>query len=528
MRRYTSRHFRISPRLLTTVLLLSAAAAPAEAAPRQMRTPAPPTVQQSPDPLIVVVSLRKQRLAVYGRDNAIVETSPVSSGTDEFPTPTGIFSVIGKEVEHESNIYEGAAMPFMQRLTWTGTAMHAGNLPGYPASHGCIRLPYSFSEKLFSITQINTRVIVTRDDVAPRRFSHPKLFTPPVEPLPANQPMVQAVTSKVASLAAMPPVLAAPAPLADPSVLRPTARAKARFADTSRLFDAIKPAEAARGIIWDNVKAANRALEAAKADINSLQNAIEDAERDAEKLKRAKAAAEAQLGAVMKKAEAARTVAAIEAAAKAEDAAEARLLDAVAKHDAAIEAAALLRSGMPGLSAKRQEAEAARRNLDDDLKRTTQALKDAQSAYGLSKREDNRYSKPVSVFISRKNQRLYVRQGFDPVLEVPVVIEQADEPLGTHVYTAMSVKNGDTLEWSVMSFGGTVAEEPVRRGRGRQPQAETKPVTSAARALDRIQIPQEALEAISDVVKPGSSLIVSDEGTSQYFGGGTDFTVAVR
>jgi hypothetical protein len=160
---------------VSTIVLASALAltglAPATAAPRNRpEAPPVPAVQvtpSTPDPLIVVVSLRKQKLTVFNR-NGSVTTSPVSSGTAEFPTPTGVFSVIGKAVEHESNIYEGASMPFMQRLTWTGTAMHAGHLPGYPASHGCIRLPYAFSEKLFEMTQINTRVIVTRDDVAPQ------------------------------------------------------------------------------------------------------------------------------------------------------------------------------------------------------------------------------------------------------------------------------------------------------------------------------------------------------------------------
>ena len=511
---------------LMAALSLSVALTPAQANPRQPRMPAPPVVHQTPDPLIVVVSLRKQRLNVFDKDGRVIGSSPVSSGTSEFPTPTGIFSVIGKAVEHESNIYEGAQMPFMQRLTWTGTAMHAGHLPGYPASHGCIRLPHAFSEALYGMTQINTRVIVTRDDAAPRPFSHPKLFVPPVEPLPANQPMVQAVTSKVASLAVT-PVLAAPLPMVNPGQLRLTPRAKAKFAETTRLFDAIKPVEAARGVVWENVKAANRALEAAKADINSLQSAIEDAGRDAEKLKRAKAVAESVLAGVMKRAEAARTLAAMEAAAKAEDAAEARLLDAVAKHDAAVEATALLQSGMTALTAKRQAAETARRALDDDLKQSNQALKDAQTAYSVSKREDARYSKPVSVFVSRKDQRLYVRQGFDAVLEVPVVIDSPGEALGTHLYTAMSVKNGATLTWSVMSFNSSDSEEPVRRGKGRQQAAATVAPT-AARALDRIQFPPEALEAITDVVKPGSSLIISDDSTSQYFGDGTDFTVAVR
>ncbi len=499
---------------------MNALTAPALAAPRQA-SEAPPAIQASPDPLIVVVSLRKQRLSVFDKNGHVVD-SPVSSGNAEFPTPTGIFSVIGKEVEHESNIYEGAAMPYMQRLTWTGTAMHAGNLPGYPASHGCIRLPYNFSKRLFEMTSMNTRVIVTRDEAAPMPISHPSLFVPPVEAQPEDQPMVQALTSRVASLAVT-PAMAAPVPVTRSNQLPLTAKAKARFAETAKLFEAIKPTEAARAAVWDNVKAANRTLEEARSNINSLQSTIDDAQRDADKLRRAKVAAESQLAAVMRKAESARSPEAIDAAAKAEDAAEARLLDAVGKHDAAIDAVALLKSGMPGLVSKRQAAEVTRRALGDELKRSNQALKDAQGAYGLAKREDNRYSKPVSVFVSRKDRRLYVRQGFDPVLEVPVVIEQADQALGTHVFTAMSVKNGTSLQWSVVSLNGGSADED-RRGKKK---AEGKPV-SATKALDRIAFPPEALAAIADVVKPGSSLIVSDEGTSQYFGGGTDFTVAVK
>lgn len=520
MRRISSRDSSLSSRLLTALVCISAVATPALAAPRQ--PDAATAVQAAPEPLVVVVSLRKQRLTVFDKNGHVVD-SPISSGQPEFPTPTGIFSVIGKEVEHESNIYEGAQMPYMQRLTWTGTALHAGNLPGYPASHGCIRLPYNFSKRLFEMTQMNTRVIVTRDDVAPMAISHPNLFVPPVEAQPEGQPMVQAVTSKIASLEATPP-MAAPIAITGSNRLPLTAKAKARAAETAKLFDAIKPAEAARAAVWDSVKAANRALEAARADINSLQNTIEDAQDEANKLRRVKAAAEAQLGAVMRKAESARSPQAIDTAAKAEDAAEARLLDAVEKHDAALDTVATLKSGMAGLVSKRQTAEANRRALDDDLKRSNQALKNAQGAYGLAKREDNRYFKPVSVFVSRKDQRLYVRQGFDPVLEVPVVIDQADQPLGTHVFTAMSVKNGTSLGWTVVSLNASQADDE-RRGKKRSEAG--KPV-AAAKALDRIAFPPEALEAIADVVKPGSSLIVSDESTSQYFGSGTDFTVAVK
>src|SRR5258705_4801598 len=98
----------------------------------------------------------------------------VSTGTKGHPTPTGMFTIMQKKVRHESNIYKGAKMPHMQRLTWTGIAMHAGHLPGYPASHGCVRLPVDFAEKLYSVTSNGTSVIITDDKFAPGATAEPE------------------------------------------------------------------------------------------------------------------------------------------------------------------------------------------------------------------------------------------------------------------------------------------------------------------------------------------------------------------
>ena len=125
-------------------------------------------------PLFLMVSLNKQRVYVYDAEEQIAE-APISSGARGHPTPTGIFSILQKRRRHYSNLYDSAPMPNMQRLTWSGVAMHAGHLPGYPASHGCVRLPHSFSKKLFSMTEMGTRVVVTKDPVAPEAFIHSKL-----------------------------------------------------------------------------------------------------------------------------------------------------------------------------------------------------------------------------------------------------------------------------------------------------------------------------------------------------------------
>src|SRR5262249_10518381 len=100
----------------------------------------------------------------------------VSTGAEGHPTPTGIFTILQKKVDHESSIYKGAKMPYMQRLTWDGIAMHAGRLPGYPASKGCVRLPVDFAEKLYSVTSSGTTVIVTDQKNAPGKTANPGLL----------------------------------------------------------------------------------------------------------------------------------------------------------------------------------------------------------------------------------------------------------------------------------------------------------------------------------------------------------------
>src|SRR5712691_298165 len=108
---------------------------------------------------LIAISIANQRMTVY--DNGVpVARAPVSTGTASHPTPMGIFSVIQKERFHVSNIYSGAPMPFMQRITWSGVAMHAGVLPGYPASHGCIRMPHEFAVRLYGMTRMGARVFV--------------------------------------------------------------------------------------------------------------------------------------------------------------------------------------------------------------------------------------------------------------------------------------------------------------------------------------------------------------------------------
>lgn len=110
-------------------------------------------------PVVVLISLPLQTLSVY-RNGVLVGRSSVSTGTKGHSTPTGVFTILEKKETHYSNLYKNAPMPNMQRLTWSGICMHSGNLPGYPASHGCIRMPYDFSKLLFSITSRGCTVVI--------------------------------------------------------------------------------------------------------------------------------------------------------------------------------------------------------------------------------------------------------------------------------------------------------------------------------------------------------------------------------
>ena len=129
------------------------------------------------EPLTLVVSLKDQQLDIY-RGLTLIAKSKVSTGTAAYPTKAGVFSILEKQRYHHSNMYSAAPMPWMQRLTWSGTALHGGVVPGYPASHGCIRLPFSFAPKLFQITTGGENVIVTSDRPVPKLVENPALFQP--------------------------------------------------------------------------------------------------------------------------------------------------------------------------------------------------------------------------------------------------------------------------------------------------------------------------------------------------------------
>ena len=127
-------------------------------------------------PVVIVVSIAQQRAFAY-RNGVPIGISTVSTGKKGHETPTGVFTLLQKNVDHKSNLYNSAPMPYMQRLTWDGIALHAGNLPGYPASHGCVRLPLSFAKLLYGVTKLGLTVIVTAGADVPRFAPSPSVLT---------------------------------------------------------------------------------------------------------------------------------------------------------------------------------------------------------------------------------------------------------------------------------------------------------------------------------------------------------------
>jgi lipoprotein-anchoring transpeptidase ErfK/SrfK len=159
-------------------------------------------------PLQIIISIADQRISVYD-DGTLIARSSVSTGVQGHPTPIGVFSVIGKELWHRSNIYSAAPMPYMQRITWSGIALHAGVLPGHPASHGCIRLANDFAIHLWRLTKRGTRVIIARHDVQPVQIASPRLFAKPKTASSSQESSVDALAGKdVLALAISPDPLA--------------------------------------------------------------------------------------------------------------------------------------------------------------------------------------------------------------------------------------------------------------------------------------------------------------------------------
>jgi len=448
-------------------------------------------------PLFAVLSLSDQRISVYN-SSGLVTRSRVSTGMPGHRTPAGIFTIIGRERYHHSNIYSGAPMPFMQRITWSGIAMHLGVVPGYPASHGCIRLPAGSAERLWGLTKIGERVIISPNEVAPAAFTHPLLPVPKMQPSPVPGELAAAKVTEVAA--------------ADDA---------ATLAVSPKLLNPLEYAQALKARAAADMVAANKAIqELSQHKETTAAEPIRKALAELRAAEALRAQSEGKLTARTEALATARDTRAIQRAQTAKAAAEALLAESAKKAEAALQNPVFS-------SPEGQEALATERRLAE----LRQAMAKAQL---LAKQAERRLA-PVSILVSRKDNKIYIRQAFAPVLEVPVTIRDPATPLGTHVFIATS-NDGASLGWSVVSLPGSsksVEEMGSRRGRESAVAARGEPeqdaALKAAHALERLELPAEVSARISELVWTGGSLIVSDHPLSDETSDiGTDLVVTAR
>jgi L,D-transpeptidase-like protein len=424
---------------IAALTVLTADAAARE--PRRAQVTEATAPRQAGEPIMAIVSIKAQQVTFYDADGWILR-APVSTGTTERETPAGVFAVVERKREHRSNMYDDAWMPHLQRITWNGIALHGGPLPGYAASHGCVRLPFGFAEKLFDKTRIGMRVIVSPNDAAPVEFSHLALLVPNTEALAAAparaEPLARAAEET--------------AKAADEAKRAATTAAR----ETATLTASLRKLELSRTRANAELTLADKALAAAKTD---------QAKMRAEDLKQKAALKAAELETQFDTANA----------------------DAKSKFAAAVAA----KDASKAAETKKAGA--------------TKAAGEAKLAL-----------EPVSIYISRATQRLYVRRAtrkpvpdggelFDATIEVPLKIRNPEKRIGTHVFTAMA-RNDSGLRWSVVTIDDG---------------------DDAKSALDRVTIPQEVLDRVAPTALPRSSIIVSDEPLSSETNHRTEFVAVL-
>jgi hypothetical protein len=455
-------------------------------------------------PLQLVVSIADQRITLYS-NGVRVAHAPVSTGVPRHPTPTGIFSVIQKNRWHRSNLYGSAPMWYMHRLTWSGIALHEGVLPGRPASHGCIRLPQNFVSRLWQISKLGVRVVVAKTDLAPQQFQHAKLFDPKPKPADTGATVSRPIGLRSTldptfedRLIRMAEATTAPSNTMTASDLTPQSAAARQPADAS-MRAGTTPGTTEPSVASPVARQATTAVPTPHASTTGAPEATPAAPIAAERA----AAPAAPTGDV--------------------------LSTGTARSPA---------SAAPVSTATSTPASIVKPAVDpDELMIPRPAPLRTRSA------EPAKLKGQVAVFISRKEKRIFVRHAFVPLFDMPVEIEEPDRPLGTHLYTALElVDNGTRMRWNLITIPRPTPDQTAaaasrsssknRNSRNKRakpaPKVETKVASNAIQALDRVTIPQQAIDRIGELLIPGSSLIISDEGLGRETGRYTEFIVETR
>ena len=386
----TARRWR-APAIAALAAIAALTALTADAATRAKR-PASPVEATAPreagEPIMAIVSIKSQQITFYDADGWILR-SPVSTGTTGRETPAGVFAVVERKVDHRSNMYDDAWMPHMQRITWNGIALHGGPLPGYAASHGCVRMPFGFAERLFNKTRIGMRVIISPDDAAPVEFSHPALLVPKAEALAPAAARAETLTREAAEAAAT----------ADEAkkAAANAAREAASIATSLRKLEQLKARADA------DLARAEKALAAAKTD---------QARTRAEEAKQKAAATAADLGTQLETAKA----------------------DAKSKPDAAAAAKEAAKA------AETKKAAAAKTATEARLALEPVSIYISRATRRLYVRRNTHKPAPDGG-----------GEVFDSSIEVPIAIRDPGRPIGTHVFTAVA-RNDAGLRWTAVTI----------------------------------------------------------------------------
>lgn len=390
-------------------------------------------------PVHLIVSVAKQRVDVYV-GGELITSSPVSTGKKGYATPTGVFSILQKKKFHRSNIYSRAPMPFMQRLTWSGIALHASDqVPDHPASHGCVRLPPDFAKQLFGFTDIGAHVIITDRDVAPTEIRHPNLFQPVA--------LQAAVGTEIA------------------------------------LED------------WQESRSASISPDLTASDSTAHSKPILAAATGEEK-------------------------------GGAEPRSQSPIRILVTRRTG--------RELVRDVQTLLKELEFDPGELDGWMGRNTgQAIARFQESEGLQK--TGAMSAELVEALYRAADRgkpptghLYVRREFSPLFDVPITIAEPEMPLGAHLFTAMDFgDDAAEVRWLAVTLDDGLPDAPPSEVES-EPAASPAPIDAEA-VLNRVKIPAAVRKRIAEMLTPGSSLAISDDGISrETVPKGSDFVVLTR
>jgi peptidoglycan hydrolase-like protein with peptidoglycan-binding domain len=373
------------------------------------------------EPLTLVISLRDQKMDVY-QGITLVTTTKVSTGTRSYPTKAGVFSILEKQRYHHSNMYSAAPMPWMQRLTWSGTALHGGVVPGYPASHGCIRLPFSFAPRLFEFTTGGENVVVAHDRPTLTLIEHPVLFQPNLPTLvdEANQTDAKS-TDQIA----------------------PDQKA---FDTSKASADKLPPDTSNSSLVDISSKRSDDATSLAPLRILVTRQT----ERH-------------------------------------------RIID--------------VQYQLASMGYLQLQKFTGRVGTE-----TVGAIKSFQKANGM--RETGKFDSDLARQVYKvagtqepPEGHLFVRQQFRPIFDVAIAFQNPEQPLGTHLFTALFAAGDSRSGWMGISLEGD----------------------NPASVLDRIEIPTEVRRKIAQKLTPGSSLIVADKSmNSAVLPEGADFLVSTN